>query len=66
MLNNETIKKIENFVYSKPRSVSEVAKHLNKNWRTIDRYVKEIEKEFGTVATRTFRGGTRGALQIVY
>jgi len=66
MLNNEIIKKIENFVYSKPRSVSEVAKHLNKNWRTIDRYVKEIEKEFGTIATRTFRGGTRGALKIVY
>ncbi|MFH1307774.1 MAG: hypothetical protein ABIH72_02895, partial [archaeon] len=26
----------------------------------------EIEKEFGTISTRTFRGGTRGALKIVY
>ncbi|MEK6850364.1 MAG: hypothetical protein AABX85_02190, partial [Nanoarchaeota archaeon] len=66
MLSNEIIKKIEDFVYSKPRSVDEVAKHINKNWRTADRYVSEIEKNFGTLSTRVFRGGTRGALKIVY
>ncbi len=66
MLDTKTIKKIEDFAYSKPRSIQEIAKHLGKNWRTADRYVQEIEKEFGTLATRTFREGTRGALKIVY
>lgn len=66
MLSNETIKKIEDFVYSKPRSVQEIAFHIAKNWRTADRYVQEIEKEFGTISTRVFRGGTRGALKIVF
>ena len=37
-----------------------------KNWRTADRYVDEIEKSFGTLSTRVFRGGTRGALKIVF
>jgi len=66
MLSNEIIKKIEDFVYSKPRSVDEIAKHIGKNWRTADRYVQEIEKNFGTISTRVFREGTRGALKIVF
>ena len=66
MLDSKTIKKIENFVYSKPRSIQEIAQLLNKSWRTASRYIEEIEKEFGTIATRTFREGTRGALKIVY
>lgn len=66
MLTSEVTKKIQDFVYSKPRSIQEIAQHINKNWRTADRYVEEIEKEFGTISTRTFRGGTRGALKIVY
>jgi hypothetical protein len=66
MLDSNTIKKIEDFVYSKPRSIQEIAEHLEKNWRTADRYIQEIEKEFGTLSTRTFREGTRGALKVVY
>ena len=66
MLDNKTIKIIEDFVYSKPRSIQEIAKHVGKNWRTADRYIHQIEKEFGTLTTRTFREGTRGALKIVY
>ncbi len=66
MLNSQTISKIEEFVYAKPRSIQEIALHIGKNWRTADRYVEEIEKNFGTISTRTFRGGTRGALKIVY
>lgn len=66
MLNSEIVRKISDFVYSKPRSVQEIAEHIGKNWRTADRYVDEIEKEFGTISTRVFRGGTRGALKIVY
>jgi len=66
MLNSQTIKDIEDFVYSKPRSIQEIAEHLGKNWRTADRYVEDIEKNFGTISTRVFREGTRGALKIVY
>ncbi|VVB79856.1 Uncharacterised protein [uncultured archaeon] len=66
MLEPAIIKKIEEFVYPKPRTVQEIAQHLGKNWRTADRYVEEIQKEFGTVSTRKFREGTRGALKIVY
>ncbi len=66
MLNSQTIKKIEDFVYSKPRSVQEIAEHLGKNWRTADRYIEDIEKNFGTISTRVFREGTRGALKVVY
>jgi hypothetical protein len=66
MLDNETVKKIEDFVYAKPRSIQEIAEHLKKNWRTADRYVEGIMKEYGTLNKRVFREGTRGALKIVY
>jgi len=66
MLDQKEIKKIEDFVYTKPRSIQEIALHLGKNWRTADRYIQEIEKNFGTITTRVFREGTRGALKIVY
>jgi hypothetical protein len=66
MLGPEIIKKIEDFIYSQPRSVQEIAVHIQKSWRTADRYVEEIQKEFGTISTKTFRQGTRGALKIVF
>ncbi|VVB77729.1 Uncharacterised protein [uncultured archaeon] len=66
MLDREIIKKIEDFVYSKPRSIQEISEHIGKNWRTADRYIQEIETSFGTITTRVFREGTRGALKIVY
>ncbi len=66
MLDTEVIKKIEDFVCLKPRSVQEIAEHTGKNWRTADRYIQEIEKNFGTISTRVFREGTRGALKIAF
>ena len=51
------INKIEEFVYSKPRSIQEISNFLEKNWRTADRYIEEIEKNFGTISTRVFKGG---------
>jgi len=66
MLDSQVINKIEEFVYSKPRSIQEIAEHLGKNWRTANRYIEEIEKNFGTISVRVFREGTRGALKIVY
>ena len=66
MIESQLIRKIEEFIYAKPRSIQEVSFHIGKSWRTADRYVEHICKEFGTIATRTFRGGSRGALKIVY
>ncbi|MBU2576612.1 MAG: hypothetical protein KKF50_02730 [Nanoarchaeota archaeon] len=66
MLNGEIVKKIEDFVYVKPRSIQEISEYLKNNWRTADRYVEEIIKEYGTLDKRVFREGTRGALKIVY
>lgn len=66
MLNQEIVKTIEEFVYLQPRSILEVSEHIKKNWRTADRYVEEISSEFGNIKTKTFRGGTRGALKLVY
>jgi hypothetical protein len=66
VLNTGIIKKINDFVYVKPRTIQEIAGMLGKNWRTADSYVSRIAKETGTLSTRTFRSGTRGALKIVY
>ena len=66
MLNPELIKKINESVYSKPRTIQEIALLLNVNWRTADNYVEKIAKELGTLSVRTFREGTRGALKIVF
>jgi len=66
MLDAKTVKKVEDFVKAKPRSIQEIAFHLKKNWRTADRYVDKIAEETGSLALRTFREGTRGALKIAY
>jgi hypothetical protein len=66
MLDALLIKKISDFIYIKPRSIQEVALHIQKNWRTADSYIDKIIKEQGSLATRTFREGSRGALKIVY
>jgi len=66
MLDSKIVREIEDFVYIKPRSMQEIAKQIRKSWRTADRYINDIEKEYGTITTRIFREGTRGALKIVY
>lgn len=66
MLDTQTIKKITEFVYIKPRTIQEIAFHIQKNWRTADAYVEKISREQGTISVRTFREGTRGALKIAY
>lgn len=66
MLDSSTTKKIIDFIYVKPRSIQEIAFHIQKNWRTADAYVERIIKEQGVLATRVFREGTRGALKIVF
>jgi len=65
-LESSVVKKINDFVYTKPRTIQEVAELISKNWRTADKYVDEIAKDTGSIAVRTFRGGTKGALKIVF
>jgi len=59
-------KKILDFVYIKPRTIQEISQLLSNNWRTADTYIERISKETGLIGSRTFRGGTRGALKIVF
>ena len=66
MIKKEIIKKINDFVYQKPRTIQEISKLIDKSWLTTDRYIRRIMEEEGTISIRTFRGGTRGALKIVY
>jgi len=66
MLDNKTIKKINDFVYQKPRTIQEIALLIRKNWRTANSYIDKIAKESGSISVRNFREGTRGALKIVY
>lgn len=66
MLDSKIAKKINDFVYQKPRTIQEISLLIKKNWRTADRYVNQIAKEHGTLSIRTFREGTRGALKIVF
>ncbi len=66
MLTTEIIKKINDFVYVKPRTVEEIAEYIGKNWRTANRYAERIAEQQGTISMRTFREGTRGALKIVF
>ncbi len=66
MLTNELIRQINDFIYTKPRTIQEISELLDLNWRTADSYVERIAREQGTIAVRTFRGGTRGALKVVY
>ncbi len=60
------VKKIEEFVRKKPRTIQEVSELIGKSWVTTNRIVEKISKEEGSIEVRTFRGGTRGALKIVY
>jgi hypothetical protein len=66
MLTSEITKKINDFVYIKPRTIEEISQHIRKNWRTANRYVERIAEQQGTISMRTFREGTRGALKIVF
>lgn len=65
-LNKEATRKINKFVRERPRNIQEIADLIDKSWRTADRWVKQIAKEEGTIDVHTFRGGTRGALKVVY
>lgn len=66
VIDSNTTKTILDLVKLKPRTIQELSEKIKKNWRTTERYVEKIEKETGSISTRIFRGGTRGALKVVY
>lgn len=65
MFDERVREKIIEFVSLQARSIDEIAKHIEKNWRTANRYVDRIAAE-GILAVKVFREGTRGALKIAY
>ncbi len=66
MLTPDLIKEINEFVYKQPKTVAEISKLAKVSWLTADKYVNYISDKYGTIKVKTFRGGTRGALKIVY
>ncbi|VVB73645.1 Uncharacterised protein [uncultured archaeon] len=66
MLERETAKKIYDSVFAKPRTIQELAALIGKSWVTTDRYVDRLAGDEGIIQVRTFRGGTRGAIKVVY
>lgn len=66
MLDRSLEKQILEFVQEQPRTIQEVAQLVGRNWRTANTYIERIAQETGLIAIKTFRGGTRGALKIVY
>ena len=59
-------KRILSFVKKEPRMIQDIAKHIQKTWVTADSYVQKIQKKTGLLATKVFRGGTQGAVKVVY
>ncbi len=66
MLTPDLIKEINEFVYKQPRTIIEVAGLSKVSWLTADKYISYISEKYGTIKVKTFRGGTRGAVKIVY
>lgn len=66
MLTPDAIKAVNEFVYKQPRSVKEIGELLKVSWITADKYINYMIEKYGTIKIKVFRGGTKGALKIVY
>jgi hypothetical protein len=66
VFSKEYQEKILKFVKKEPRTVNDIAKLLGKSWLTVNSYIERINEDTGLINIKTFRGGTRGALKIVY
>lgn len=65
-LNESRTRKLIFFVKQEPRTIQDIARHLEISWPTAENYVEKISKETGQLSMKVFRGGTRGALKIAY
>ncbi|MBU4502155.1 MAG: hypothetical protein KKA79_06160 [Nanoarchaeota archaeon] len=66
VLNDQDIKKITDFVKKEPQTVQEISKLIKKSWVTTDSYLNQIKERTGLIDIKTFRGGTKAALKIVF
>ncbi|MBU1975134.1 MAG: hypothetical protein KKG59_01885 [Nanoarchaeota archaeon] len=62
----EQEKMIIQFVRREPKSIQDIARHIQKCWVTTNSYVTQIKERTGVLNIKTFRSGTQGALKIVY
>lgn len=65
MLTKEITQKIYNFVTDEPKTIQDISHLIGKSWLTTQRYLDKLSEE-GVIGCKTFRGGTRGALKIIY
>lgn len=65
-LDKKTKQFIYNIVKKEPQTIQTIAHTINKSWITAERYIQKLIEEDGIIDAKTFRGGTRGALKIVY
>ncbi len=66
MLTPEAIKSVNEFVYKQPRTIKEIAELLKVSWLTANKYIGYMIEKYGTIKLKVYRGGTKGALKIVY
>lgn len=64
-MKGEIRQEILEIVHERPHAIAEIAFKINKNWRTANRYVEQLEKE-DVLKTHVFRKGGRGSLKIAY
>ncbi|MBT3297344.1 hypothetical protein HN385_00310 [archaeon] len=62
----EIAKKILEFVSTEPKSIQEVAKCIEKSWKTADKYLGELKETNPELQIKVFRKGSHGALKVVY
>ncbi|MAF99453.1 MAG: hypothetical protein CMH61_02470 [Nanoarchaeota archaeon] len=65
-MNQETNRKILNFIASEPRAMSEIAQHIEKSWKTADKYVQLLKENNPNVLVKVFRKGSHGALKVAF
>lgn len=66
MLTPDLIKAINEAVYKQPKTITEISQLAKCSWITANKYIEYISEKYGTIKIKVFRGGTRGALKIVY
>ncbi len=66
MFNNVVYDEIIAFVKEEPKTIKEIASHINKSWVTAEKYVNEIVSKTNLLGIRHFRKGTKAGLKIVY
>lgn len=65
-MKTEIAKKILEFVATEPKSIQEVARCIEKSWKTADKYLNELKETNPELQIKVFRKGSHGALKVAY